>query len=610
MAKFFGSYLERKPVDRTVLRWLTQLPDDFYVFVELQGGDFQVDFLVLKPTGIFNIEAKNWQVRRAHLDSDWELADGRQLHSPVIQAREQCDRVANYLLLQRDRFMPRDLADVFLDKKNDFKIFPIVAISHPRPPASVPSHPYFKIFVDAEHLKKHRERFAWEVDTPAEHRQLKLDKKAMTELVELWKLQRIDPTTLAPAAAPSQAQAGAPSPVPAAEPQRTPAKAPSATGITVTDSPYQYTYTVTGDAFYGRSRELELIRRALVADPPRPVAIQGLQRTGKSSLALESIARHVGENKSSAVLKFDFRRLWQEGLKQDEDVTKELLSQLSDVPGEAKTGKVLGAYREAEASGAIIDQRRLFMQALRENRRRSKQTILFLDECQDIADALVEAKYKTFFSFIESLCKDEALGLRIVVACRPTFFELQPIKHINLGRLFEIVTLGPLEESAAMPIVNRGDAWLHFDDASKQRILFLTGRHPFWLQFLCHRIFERWVLGRVPKVDRAFVDETFAHIIKDPGCRPQFYLLYQEVEKDESAFTLLRHLAEVIKGEGATVLTSALSGPWQDKQTLRAALKPLVDNQIVTVEDVPQAPAVRFRVEALRRWMRPNLITL
>ena len=68
MAKFFGSYLERKPVDRTVLRWLTQLPDDFYVFVELQGGDFQVDFLVLKPTGIFNIEAKNWQVRRAHLD--------------------------------------------------------------------------------------------------------------------------------------------------------------------------------------------------------------------------------------------------------------------------------------------------------------------------------------------------------------------------------------------------------------------------------------------------------------------------------------------------------------------------------------------------------------
>src|SRR5205823_6222820 len=271
-------------------------------------------------------------------------------------------------------------------------------------------------------------------------------------------------------------------------------------------------------------------------------------------------------------------------------VTKELLGQLSEAPAEAKADKVRGAFREAEASGAIVDQRRLFMQALKENRRRSKQTILFFDECQEIAEALVEPKHKTFFSFIESLCKDEALGLRIVIACRPTFFELQPIKHINLGRLFEIITLGPLEESAAMPIIDRGDAWLHFDDAAKQRILFLTGRHPFWLQFLCHRIFERWVLGRVPRVDRAFVDETFAHIIKDPGCRPQFYLLYQEV--------------------GAPVLTSDLTGPWQDKKVLRAALKPLVDNQIVTVENVPQAPAVRFRVEALRRWMRPNLITI
>src|SRR5256886_1079958 len=334
MAKFFGSHLERKPVDRTVLRWLTQLPDTFYVFVELQGGDFQVDFLVLKQDGIFNVEAKNWNVRRAHLDSDWELTDGRQLHNPVLQAREQCDRVGHYLLLQRDRFLSRELADIFLDKKSEFKVFPVVAISHPKPPASVPMHPYFKIFVRADQVKKHLEKFSWEVDTPAEHRHMKLDKQAMLALAELWKLQRIDPATLAPSDTPA-------SQAPAPEPQPASAKAGSATAsasaVTVTDSPYQYTYTVTGEAFYGRSRELEIIRRALVADPGRPVAIQGLQRTGKSSLALESIARHVGENKTAAVLKFYLRRLLQEGLKQDEDVTKELLGQLSEAPAEAKT---------------------------------------------------------------------------------------------------------------------------------------------------------------------------------------------------------------------------------------------------------------------------------
>src|SRR5262245_56166360 len=381
MAKFFGSHLERKPVDRTVLRWLTQLPDTFYVFVELQAGDFQVDFLVLKQDGICNVEAKNWNVRRAHLDSDWELTDGRQLHNPVLQAREQCDRVANYLLLQRDRFLPRDLADVFLDKKSEFKVFPIVAISNPRPPASVPMHPYFKIFVRADQVMKHLEKFSWEVDTPAEDRHMKLDKTAILALAERLKLQRIDPATLAPLTGPvvpaaaaeskSAPAAATPAKASAAKPASGSATAAGATAGTVTDSPYQYTYTVTGEAFYGRSRELEVIRRALIADPPRPVAIQGLQRTGKSSLALESIARHVGENKTAAVLRFDFRRLWQEGLKQNEDITKELLTQLSDAPDESKTDRVRGAYREAEASGAIIDQRRLFMQALKENRRRN-----------------------------------------------------------------------------------------------------------------------------------------------------------------------------------------------------------------------------------------------
>ena len=578
------------------------LVDDFYVFVELEGGDFQVDFLVFKRNAIFNIEAKNWQVRRAYLDGDWELLDGRQLPSPIVQAREQCDRVASYLLLQRDRFLPREKADMFLDKKGDFKIFPIVAISHSRSPSSVPAHPYFKILVRGDQVRRHIDRFEWEVDTPPVDRCLVIEKKEILALVDLLKLQRIDPETLLPTASkPNVDVSETTSPI---------ATTPAATIPTVTDSPYQYTYTVGGDAFYGRDRELDRIRRALVSEPPRPVAIQGLQRTGKSSLALECIARLVSGNDSYIVLLFDFRRLWQEGLKQDEDVTKELLTQLATTRNDPGTERVLDAYKDIETSGVIIDQRRLFVEALAEQRRRKKDVVLFLDECQDIADGLDEPKHKTFFSFIESLCKNESLGLRIVLACRPSFFELQPIRHINLGRLFETVTLGPLEEVAAKPVVDRGDPWLHFTDEAKAQILFLTGRHPFWLQFLCHRIFERWVVERTGEVNRRFVDETFAQIVKDPGCRPQFYLLYQEIEGNQSAFSLLQQLAESVNEEGGSILASSLPGPWADKAVLRTALKPLVDNQIIAVEDVPQAPALRFRVEALRRWMRPNLITL
>lgn len=612
MAIVFGNYLDKKPVDRAVLKWLLLLPDDFYVFVELEGGDFQVDFLVIKPTGIFNIEAKRWHVRRAHLDADWELIDGKKMTNPIIQAREQSNRVADYLLLQRDRFLPRDKADTFLDKRGDFKIFPMVAVSHPKPPQSVPTHPYYKVCVHAEAARRHLHRFEWEPDTPTTHRSLSLAKSEIRALAELWMLERVNPETLAPITSIS-----APA-VKATTQDRSvaPVTGDASSSITVTDSPYQYTYTVTGDDFYGRNRELELIKRALIAEPPRPIAVQGLQRTGKSSLALESVRRHVEANQSCVTLRFDFRRLWQEGLKQSEDITKELLTQLAgdwgtsdaDTAG-ALTERVLEGYRKLQDSTDIIDQRRLFTQALRDYKRK-KQVVLFLDECQEIAEALGDPKHNTFFSFMESLCKDAGLGLRVIIACRPAFFELPAIRQINLGRLFEIITLGSLEEPAAIPIIERGTHLLTFEPASVSRILFLTGRHPFWLQFLCHRIFERWIFDRVSSITPDFINKMFAELVKDPGCRPQFYLLYQEVEKDATAFSLLQQIAEAIPREGGSALLSDLLGPWQDKAVLRTALKPLVDNQILAIENVPEAPAVRFRVEALRHWMRPNLITL
>jgi AAA+ ATPase superfamily predicted ATPase len=610
MARFFGNHLDQKPVDRTILQWLTSLPNNFFVFVEVEGGDFQVDFLVIKQTGIFNVEAKHWHVRTASIDSDWELIGGKLLPSPVMQAREQSDRVAAYLLLQSDRFLDRDKSDAFREAKGDFKIFPVVALSHKRVPAALPVHPYFKIVTYPNALTMHLTRFEWQPKVPENRRVLRLEKREILGLVDLLRLEEVNSETLKPIVArPSVSRA-------TSEPALAPAASPTqsvlfqAAAAAVTDSPYQYTYTVTGDAFYGRDRELERIKLALVSDPPRPVAIVGLQRTGKSSLALESIRRNVELNTGTSVLSFDFRRLWQEGLKQEEDVAKELLTQMKDHSDAPVAERVIEAYREAANKQEVIDQRRLFRKGLEEYRRRNSRVILFLDECQEIAGAIGDPRFGSFFSFLGSLCKDAALALRTIIVSRPTFFELDPIRQINLGRLFEIITIGPLDEASALPIVERGQNWLQFMPDAKKHILFLTGRHPFWLQFLCHKIFERWVFEKTSALSREFIEATFKEIVQDPGCRPQFYLLFQEVEKDEMAFALLRTVAEAIEGDGDGVLLSALPSPWQDKAAVRAALKPLVENQILSVENVPHAPLVKFRVEALRRWMRPNLITL
>jgi hypothetical protein len=72
----------------------------------------------------------------------------------------------------------------------------------------------------------------------------------------------------------------------------------------------------------------------------------------------------------------------------------------------------------------------------------------------------------------------------------------------------------------------------------------------------------------------------------------------------------LKAIADAATRKGGSVQLDALGKIWEDPQDLRIALKPLVDNQILTIENVPARPSVRFQVEALRAWLRPNLITL
>jgi predicted AAA+ superfamily ATPase len=349
-------------------------------------------------------------------------------------------------------------------------------------------------------------------------------------------------------------------------------------------------------------------RRALQSS--RPVAIIGLQRTGKSSLALESIRRLRDETKSLNLVTFDFRRLRDETLMPQEDLALEFARQLATDIGNEETESVINTYLASTSKGGPAEQRGFFRRILVKSAELKRRTILFIDECQEIAEFLNENRYKSFFDFVDSLCKESQLELTIVLVSRPSFFELDPIKNINLGRLFEIISLGPLEEEAAKAVIDKGSGQLTFTPAARERLLYLTGRHAFWLQFLCHRIFENSVLSNNVQISDIVVDQVFSTILTDPGCKPQFYLLYQEVDHDEDAFELLKIIAAAAPNEGSVVNLVALFPDQANMRQIGKGLKKLVDNQIVVIEDPVKSPAVRFQVEALRSWLRRNLLTL
>lgn len=334
----------------------------------------------------------------------------------------------------------------------------------------------------------------------------------------------------------------------------------------------------------------------------------GLQRAGKSSLAKESIRRYIEGSPQYNVIEYDFRRLKDEALQQEEDLTMEFVRALRETQNEAVKDNTVVEISPKRLS--LVDQRQMFRELLRSYRSRNRRTILFLDECQEIEDFLSEEKYKTFFVHLDALCRERDLALSVVLACRPAFFEFGVIRNCNLGRLFETIWLGALEDGPAMAVIDRGKAWVRILDEAVARIRFLTGNHAFWLQFLCHSVFEDCVLSGTSTVSRESVDYVFQKILMDVGCKAQFYLLYQDIEDHPAAFGILKTLAEHATDEGSEVDIQAVAPDFRARKDMAEALRVLQENQIILLNSDYTHPKAKFRVEALRCWLRCHLLTL
>jgi hypothetical protein len=597
MARLFGCNLDKKKhLDKTVLQWLQGLTNDFCVFVEVEGGDFSVDFLVLKSCGIFNIEAKQWNVLDARADADWVLRDGERRPNPFHeQVLDQCEKFKGYLRVQRHEVFGVDRADLFETYQSGIRIFPVVALSFPGVEPTIEHHVWRRIFAKELGLRQHVNRFSWFPNDAA--KPFSLIESDIKNLARLFHIEEVDPQTLLPCTPPYAATV--------AVGQAAAKQAP----VAVDSNPYQITYAVTGAHFYGRTNELKRVKRNL--EQGLPVAIVGQQRTGKSSLADESIVRMFGGNPSYTVIKFDLRRLKSEEFTPDADLALEFLRGMAKDISDSTLNKILDDHRERAVKSSLAEQRRLFRSALLKNREYGRRTVLFLDECDEIVLGLGEHRSQSFIAYLDSLCRERELGLNLIIAGRPAFFDLGPVKEINFGRLFQtILRLGPLEHQPARELIERGAPTLQFDDSGRERLQFITGNHPFWLQLLCHKLFEEAVNESFSVCDAERVNKIFTMLMKDPAYKPQFLLLYQDVIPADSSFELLKTIAEAATEEGQSVPLSQVAPDWRTNKEVNGRLNVLIDNQIIAHGDDPNQPSCRFEVEGLRQWMRWHLMTL
>jgi hypothetical protein len=589
MAHFYAPRIKSKTIDETTIRWLELLPNHFHILTDIQGADFHCDFLVIKQDHVFNIEAMARSILSATTNSSWVQDDGHSLDNPFPQLLDQNEKVADYIIIQRDNVFVGPKANSLWAQRRRLIISPIVVLSKPSHSLVTSAHQWRRIFSDGTALRRHLTSFKWHSQLL---RNFSFNDVDIKRLAKLLKAEPIDPSEINHRLAQ----------VPSVVALRASLKWPIQPG----NNPYQHTFTVTGEHFFGRERELLRIQQGLRSTPAVPISIIGLQRAGKSSLARETIRRVAGDGDVYRVIEFDFRRFQSEPRGPEHDITTDFIRSLAT--GAAPDADITPLYERASHS-SHMDQQRLFIEALRSRRDRRKRTILFLDECQEAATLLNQDRYRNFFVFIDAICRDHDLGLNVILASRPSFFELPEIRRLNLGRLFNPITLGPLDDSAARAVIEIGDNVLSFQAAAKEHILHLTGRHAYWLQFLCHRLFEEAELIGDQVIAKDRVDEVFRTIVEDPSCKPQFYILYEEVEGNKPAMSVLKTLAaEADEVDGISLDVFRIDNLRGNDVT--RALGVLSENQIIQIRNTPKGSTAHFKVEALRRWLRQYNLTL
>ncbi len=234
--------------------------------------------------------------------------------------------------------------------------------------------------------------------------------------------------------------------------------------------------------FIGRAEVVQDLYTA-IADK-QSVAITGLRRIGKSSLlhylpspeAQRRFAPGVDLNRYLFVLADFGEHLHKSSEDFFNALGAELISQSRSYPLTLEFPKETGEDRFYELLNRINEQ--------------GFYPVILLDEFDKIT--LNSQFDASFFSFLRAL----AIRGRVsyVTASQAT---LREVAHRDLSgspffNIFYTCTLGPLDPEEARELVTRPaqEAHLPFTESEIALVLKLAGRHPFFIQRVCHFLFE------------------------------------------------------------------------------------------------------------------------
>ncbi len=350
--------------------------------------------------------------------------------------------------------------------------------------------------------------------------------------------------------------------------------------------------------FFGRQDVFDFVCAALSSPDQNSVVLSGRRRIGKTSILL-NLPRYLPDAQFVPVY-FD---LMDRARKSLADVLLALAETISErleliLPSPAMFDEKGSGFRDKFLPHAC--------RALQEDQR----LVLLFDEF-DVLDIRQEeelaptAAARALFPYLRRLMIDEPrVSFVFVVGRKAADLGMELKATFKSSRYYPISVL---DRNSAIELVRSAEREqsLYFADAAVERILALTGRHPFFTQLVCKSLFEKlYFWGKppasVPTITAADVDKIVPVVIETSdnvfewiwdGLSPAEHFIFSSIAAGTSEATTIteKDLVNILQRQ-------EIRGVIQARQLTPAKL---TEHDVLT----PVDGGFRFFIELMRRWV-------
>lgn len=234
-----------------------------------------------------------------------------------------------------------------------------------------------------------------------------------------------------------------------------------------------------------------------------------------------------------------------------------------------------------------------------------KGIVFAYDEAQNLADNETKGEYplSLLLDAFQSLQRKN-LPLLLVLTGLPTLFPKLVEARTYAERMFEVMELGPLDETASRKAVlkplNVSRCPVRFTDESVSTVVDASSGYPYFIQFICHEVYNVWTEDAdisvamepiVEKLDRNFFSGRWD---RATDRQRDFMRIIASLDSANDEFTV----QEIVQASGRSVEIKAFS-PSNATQMLNALIK---KGLVYRNRHGKYSFAVPLLAEFIRRW--------